>query len=159
MAFASDKVLTIHFTIKDDKGIVQDSTEGQPPYSFIASSDQMFQKVEEALSGMEAGDKKTLDLAPADAYGEYDEDFVKVTDPSHFPDGAELKEGMTFLTMVEEQESPVTIKKVEENEITIDFNHPLAGKRLDMEVELVEVRDATKEELEAGHIHGEGCSH
>lgn len=159
MAIAADKVVTIHFTIKDDKGIVQDSTKGQPPYSFIASSDQMFQKVENALSGMKAGEKKTLVLEPADAYGEYDEDFVKVTDPSHFPDGADLKEGMTFLTVVEEQETPVIIKKIEESGITIDFNHPLAGKNLDMEVELVEVRKATEDELENGHIHGEGCSH
>ena len=159
MALTPDKVATIHFTIKDDKGIIQDSTEGQPPYSFICSSGQMFQKVEEALASIKPGDKKTLKLAPADAYGDYDKDFIKVTDPSHFPDGAELKEGMTFLTMVEEQETPVTIKKIEENAITIDFNHPLAGRTLDMELELIEVRNATKEELEHGHVHGEGCSH
>ena len=159
MAFADDKVLTINFTIKDEKGMVQDTTEGQPPYSFIASSNQMFEKVEETLSEMKVGEKKNLILTPADAYGEYDEEFVKITEPSHFPEGVELKEGMTFLTMVEEEETPVTIKKVEDNEITIDFNHPLAGKSLSMEVELLEVRDATEEELEHGHVHGEGCNH
>ena len=159
MLIAADKVATIHFKITDEKGLVQDSTEGQPPYSFIGSSDQMFPAVEKKLSEMEVGSKETLDLDPIDAYGEYDEDYVKVTDRAHFPEGVELKEGMTFLTQQEDEEVPVTIKKVDEAEITIDFNHPMAGQKLKIDLELLEIRDATKEELESGHIHGAGCSH
>ena len=159
MLIAADKVATIHFTITDEKGLVQDSTEGQPPYSFIGSSDQMFPAVEEKLAGMEIGSKATLNLEPAEAYGEYDEDYVKVTDRAHFPDGVELKEGMTFLTQQEDEEVPVTIKKVDEAEITIDFNHPMAGQKLKIDLELLEIRDATKEELDSGHIHGAGCNH
>ena len=159
MPIAADKVATIHFTITDEKGLVQDSTEGQPPYSFIGSSGQMFPAVEEKLAGMEIGSKATLNLEPAEAYGEYDEEYVKVTDRAHFPEGVELKEGMTFLTQQEDEEVPVTIKKVDEAEITIDFNHPMAGQKLKIDLELLEIRDATKEELESGHIHGAGCNH
>lgn len=159
MLIATDKVATIHFTITDEKGLVQDSTEGQPPYSFIGSLDQMFPAVEEKLAGMEVGSKATLSLEPAEAYGEYDEDYVKVTDRAHFPDGVELKEGMTFLTQQEDEEVPVTIKKVDEAEVTIDFNHPMAGQKLKIDLELLEIRDATKEELDSGHIHGAGCNH
>lgn len=159
MLIAAGKVATIHFTITDEKGLVQDSTEGQPPYSFIGSSDQMFPAIEKKLSEMEIGSKATLSLEPAEAYGEYDEEYVKVTDRAHFPDGVELKEGMTFLTQQEDEEVPVTIKTVDEAEITIDFNHPMAGQKLKVDLELLEIRDATKEELDSGHIHGAGCNH
>jgi len=159
MSIAADKVATIHFTITDEKGLVQDSTKDQPPYSFIGSSDQMFPAVEKKLSEMEIGSKANLSLEAIDAYGEYDEDYVKVTDRAHFPDGVELKEGMTFLTQQEDEEVPVTIKKVDEAEITIDFNHPMAGQKLKVDLELLEIRDATEEELTSGHIHGAGCNH
>lgn len=154
-----DKVATIHFTIKDEKGIVQDSTKNQPPYSFLGSSGQMFPRAEEMLAGMEVGEKVALTLEPADAYGEYDEDAVQITAREHFPEGVELKEGMTFLTMQGEHEVPVIIREVDEKKVTIDFNHPLAGKRLEMEMELLEIRDATEEEMAHGHVHGPGCSH
>ncbi len=154
-----DQVATIHYTMKDEKGIVQDSTKGQHPYSFLGSSGQMFSRVEEMVAGMKAGEKSNISLEAADAFGEYDEDAVRVTERSHFPEGAELKEGMTFLTQQQGHEVPVIIKKVEENEVSIDFNHPMAGQKIDMEVELVELRDATEEEMENGHVHGPGCSH
>jgi len=157
MTISANKVATIHFTIRDDKGIVQDSTEGQPPYSFIGSSGQMFARVEEKLAEMAKGEKASLRLEAAEAYGEYDKDSQMVTLREHFPEGAELKEGMTFLTMVEGQETPVIIKKIEGDDVTIDFNHPLAGRALDMEVELIDLRDATEEELAHGHVHGGDC--
>ena len=97
MSIAANKVATIHFTITDEKGMVQDTTKDQPPYSFLGSADQMFSAVEKKLSEMEIGSKATLNVEAVDAYGEYDEDYVKVTDRAHFPDGVELKEGMTFL--------------------------------------------------------------
>lgn len=159
MAIDSNKVATIHYKITDEKGVVQDSTEGQNPYSFLGSSDHMFAKVEEKLSTMEAGEKATVELEAAEAYGEYYEEGVKVTAKSNFPEGVELKEGMTFLTQQDGHDVPVTVKKVEEENVTIDFNHPLAGQKLKMEVELIEIRDATEDEMSHGHVHGPGCSH
>ena len=134
MSIKSNKVATIHYKIKDEKGIVQDSTEGQHPYSFIGSSDHMFPRVEEQLATMEAGEKATLDLEAGEAYGDYYDEGVKVTAKTNFPEGAELKEGMTFLTQQDGHDVPVTITKVEEENVTIDFNHPLAGQKLSMEL-------------------------
>ena len=159
MSIESTKVATIHYKITDEKGIVQDSTEGQHPYSFIGSSGHMFSKVEEKLATMAPGEKATIELQPAEAYGEFIEEGVKITDRSNFPKGAELKEGMTFLTHQDGHDVPVTIKKIEEENVTIDFNHPLAGQKLKMEMELIEVRDATEDEMAHGHVHGPGCSH
>lgn len=159
MYINEDKVATIHFTIKDEKGIVQDTTKGQPPYSFLGSSGQMFPNVEEKLAGMKAGEKESMLLEPADAYGDYDKNAVKITARSHFPEGVEIKEGTTFLTQQQGHEVPVIIKKIENDEVTIDFNHPLAGQKLEMDFELVELRDATEEELTHDHAHGPGCSH
>lgn len=159
MTFGPDKVATIHFTIKDEKGTIQDSTKGQTPYSFLCASDQMFPLVEEKIAEMEVGGKASLALEPSEAYGEYNKDAVKVTARSHFPKSAELKEGMTFLTRQQGDEIPVIIKKVEEETVTIDFNHPLAGQKLEIEFELLEIREATEEEINHGHVHGAGCNH
>ena len=159
MSLDPTKVATIHFTIKDDKGIVQDSTKGQPPHSFIGSTGNMFERVEEKIAHMKVGESATLTLEPAEAYGEYDKEAVKATARDNFPKGAELKEGMTFLTQMQGHEVPVIIKQVDDKEVTIDFNHPLAGRKIEMEIELLELRDATEEELASGHVHGEGCSH
>jgi len=159
MSIESNKVATIHYKITDEKGIVQDSTEGQHPYSFIGSSDHMFPKVEEKLATMKAGEKATIELEAAEAYGEFFDEGVKITAKSNFPEGAELKEGMTFLTQQDGHDVPVTIKKIDGDDVTIDFNHPLAGQKLKMDLELIELRDATEEEMKDGHIHGPGCSH
>ena len=141
MLIAADKVATIHFTITDEKGLVPDSPAGTPTSSFIGSLYQMFPAVEEKLAGMEVGSKATLSLEPAEAYGEYDEDYVKVTDRAHFPDGVELKEGMTFLTQQEDEEVPVTIKKVDEAEVTIEI-YDILGRK---------VKTLTQTERQAGY--------
>ena len=161
MSIGPNQVVTIHFTIKDSRGAIVDSTDGQDTYSFMTDSQQMLPKVEEVIDGMEIGSKTTTVLPPADGYGEYRKDNVMVTARAEFPEGVELKEGMTFLTMREGCETPVTIKKVNGEDITIDFNHPLAGETLTFDVELLDVRDATPEELadDGCTDHGCGCGH
>ena len=159
MSIPNNKVATIHYTTKLESGKVEESTIGQHPYSFIGSSDQMFQKVEDGIADMNVGEKKTIVLAPEDAYGKYFEESCQVTERSNFPADAGLKEGLTFLTMQQGHEVPVRVTKVEGDDITIDFNHPLAGKSITFEFELLDLRDATEEEMKAGHIHGPGCSH
>ena len=160
MTIPNNKVASIHYTTKLESGKVEESTIGQHPYSFLGSSDQMFQKVEDRIAAnMKVGDKETIVLAPEDAYGQYFEEGCKVTRRDNFPKDAELKEGLTFLTMQEGHEVPVRVTKVEGDDVTIDFNHPLAGESISFELELLELRDATDEEMKEGHIHGPGCSH
>ncbi|MBE9503457.1 MAG: peptidylprolyl isomerase [Proteobacteria bacterium] len=157
MTSQANQLITIHFTIKDEKDNVVDSTEGQQPYSFLSGTHQMFPKVEEKIGQMEIGSKISMDLSPDDAYGEYDENGLKSTARSGFPDGVELKEGMTFLTQQDGVEAPVTIKKVESENVTIDFNHPMAGQAVVCDVELIDIRAATEEELSGQHAHEGGC--
>lgn len=157
MTLQVNKLITIHFTIKDEKNNVVDSTDGQQPHSFLSGTHQMFPKVEEKIAQMEIGSKISMNLSPADAYGEYDENGLKITARSGFPDGVELKEGMTFLTMQDGFEAPVTIKKVESENVTIDFNHPMAGQSVVCDVELLGIRGATEEELGGQHEQGGGC--
>ena len=161
MSIGPNQIVTTHFTIKDAKGSVVDSTSGQEPYSFLSYSHQMLPKIEEILDGMEVGTRTTTVLAPADGYGEYRKDKVVVTPRSGFPKGVELKEGMTFLTMRGGYETPAIIKHIDGDDVTVDFNHPLAGETVTFEVELLGVRDAIPEELadEGCHEHGCGCGH
>lgn len=158
MTTLTNKLITIHFTIKGEKGNLIDSTVGQEPYSFLSDSQQMFPKVEEKIGEMKVGDKLELTLSPEDAYGEHNEEAVQVTARAGFPGDAELKEGMTFLTKQGEQEVPVTIKKIEDENVTIDFNHPMAGQKVICELELISTRDATEDDKAAQHDHGDACS-
>ena len=158
MTTLSKKLHTIHFTLKGEKGNIIDSTEGQDPYSFLSDSQQMFPKVEEKITSMADGDKLELTLSPQDAYGEHNKEGVQVTPRAGFPSDAELKEGMTFLTKQGEQEIPVTVKKIEGENVTIDFNHPMAGQTVICEVELISSKDATEEDIASQHDHGDSCS-
>ena len=162
MSIGPNQIVTIHFTIKDSKGGVVDSTRDQEPYSFLTDSQQMFPKIEEIIDGMNIGSKSTTVLPPSDGYGEYLKDNVMITARTEFPKDVEVKEGMTFLTMRDGCETPVTIKRIDGENVTIDFNHPLAGETLTFDVELLDVRDATPEELEGDdgcHDQGCGCGH
>lgn len=159
MAIEPNQVVTINFTMKDTKGAIVDSTVGQEPYTFLSNSDQMLPKVEDVLRGMKVGNRSSVVLSPEDAYGVYEEDAVMVAKRSDFLPDAELKEGMTFVTVDEGQEMPVTIKQIDGDDITLDYNHPLAGETLSFDLELLEVRDATPEELSQCHEHGCGCGH
>lgn len=161
MSIGPNQIVTINFTMKNASGVILDSTVGQEPYSFLSDSQQMLPKVEEIIGGMVIGGKATAVLPPEDGYGEYSKDDLMVTQRSDFPEGVELKEGMTFLSMREGCETPVTIKSIKGDDVTVDFNHPLAGETLSFELELLDVRDATPEELEdeGCHDHGCGCGH
>ena len=161
MTIESNKIVLIHYTIKDEKGNIQETTNDSRPYMFRASSDQMFPKVEQKLATMDVGEKVTINLNPADAYGEYNKEAVQITDISNFPKGAELKAGMTLLTQQQGQDVPIIIKNIEGSEVTIDFNHPMAGQKIAFEVELLEIRDVIVEEQSSSResSHDCGCSH
>ena len=176
MSIGPNQIVTINFTIKDKKGAIVDSTDGQAPYTFLSESYQMFPKIEEVIGGMNVGEKTSVTLKPADAYGEYRMDAVKVAKRSEFPQGVQLLEGMTLVTRKGGREIPVTIKKINGDDITIDYNHPMAGETLSFDLELLEKREATEEDFDDcgcgcgddhddhGHGHGHddhgcGCGH
>ncbi len=160
MSIKPNQVVTIHFTVKDEEGNVVDSTQDGQPFSFLSGRNQILPKLEEQIGEMIIGSKKEVKLTPQDAYGEYQDEAVQSVNRSDFPEGADLEEGMGFVAnMADGKQIPFVITRIAGDDITIDFNHPLAGKTLTFEVELLDVRDATPEELSHGHVHGPGAAH
>ncbi len=160
MAIEQNKVVTMNFTLKDDEGNVLDSTEKGGPFSYISGTNMVLPKLEEALSGMLIGSKKNLKLEAKDGYGNYNDDAIQVVGKENFPEDIVLEVGMEYMANSPDGvKMPFTISNVDGEEITIDFNHPLAGKNLNFDIELLNVRDATAEELSHGHVHGADGHH
>lgn len=106
------------------------------------------------------GSRKNVKLVAADAYGEYSEEANHTVNKDQFPEEANLEVGMSYLANSPEgRQIPFVITEVKEQDVTVDFNHPLAGKDLEFDVELVDVREATAEEMQHGHVHGPGGHH
>lgn len=160
MAITQNKVVTMNFTLTDDYGNVLDSTDTGGSFSYITGGNMVLPKLEEAVNGMLIGTKKSLKLNAADGYGNYNEDALQVVGKENFPEDFVLEVGMEYIASNPDGvQMPFTITKVDGEEITIDFNHPLAGINLNFDIELVDVRDATAEELNHGHVHGAGGHH
>ena len=157
MSIKPDQVVTIQYTVKDEDGKVVDATGEDNSYSFLSGQNQILPKLEETISEMLIGSTKTVVLSPEEAYGEYQDEAVQQVNRSDFPEGTQLDVGMSFVAnMADGKQLPFVITAVDGDDITIDFNHPLAGKTLTFEVKLIDVRDATPEELAHGHVHGPG---
>ncbi len=160
MSLELNKVISFNYVLKDEEGTVLDSTENKTPLTFLSGSNQILPKLEEALDGMLIGGKKNVKIDAANAYGEYDEKAVQNLKKEQFPPEAKLEEGMRYVANSPDGgQIPFVITEVKEEDITADFNHPLAGKDLEFDVELVDVRDATAEEMQHGHVHGPGGHH
>ena len=160
MGIESNKVVTINFTLKDSDGNVLESTENTESFSYISGNNQILPKLEDTVNQMIIGTKKDVVIKAAEGYGEYNEAAVQQIDKKEFPEDIKLEEGMRLIANSPDgKQMPFIINKIEENEVTVDFNHPLAGKNLEFNVELLDVRDATPEEMTHGHVHGPGGHH
>lgn len=160
MSVEMNKVITFNYTLKDETGTVLDSSENKEPLSYLNGTNTILPKLEETLNGMIIGSKKNVKLEAKEAYGEYKEDAVQTVKKDQFPPEAELTVGASYLANSPDgKQMPFIITEVEEQDVKVDFNHPLAGKDLEFNVELIDVRDATPEEMQHGHVHGPGGHH
>lgn len=161
MTITKNKVALIHYTLKDGSGEVLDSSEGHEPLAFIQGIGNIIVGLEEALEGKNSGDRITTTVGPEKAYGLRSDDNVHVVPLASFqPDGDEKVEvGMQVRVETNQGVSIAEVTKVEGEEVTLDLNHPLAGETLHFDVEVMDVRDATKDELDHGHAHGPGGHH
>jgi len=155
MIIEKDRVVSIDYTLRDNSGNLIDSSEGSDPLEYLHGNGNIIPGLEKALAGKKAGDKLTCSIAAADAYGERDDSLIFKVNKSEF-EGADIEVGMQFEAHGEEGAQIVTVVGIEGEEVTIDANHPLAGETLNFDVKVVDVREATSEELEHGHVHG-GC--
>ncbi|MBT8381090.1 MAG: peptidylprolyl isomerase [Ignavibacteria bacterium] len=160
MSVEMNKVIIFNYTLKDDTGSVLDSSENKEPLSFLSGSNTILPKLEKTLTGMIIGSKKNVKLSAEDAYGDYKEEAVQTVNKDQFPKEAQLTVGASYMANSPDgKQMPFVITEVKEQDITVDFNHPLAGKDLEFDVELIDVREATPEEMQHGHVHGPGGHH
>ena len=159
MQVADDMAVSIHYTLTNDAGEVLDSSEGSEPLNYLQGSGNIISGLDRAVLGKVVGDKFNVRIPAEHAYGEIEEDMVDVISREMFEGVDNLEVGMQFNADVSSGAGIVTIVAIEGDDVTIDGNHPLAGQALTFEVEVVDVRLATKEELSHGHIHGAGCHH
>jgi|TARA_B110000444_G_C18629782_1_gene496282 FKBP-type peptidyl-prolyl cis-trans isomerase SlyD len=148
-------VVLIHYVLTNDDKEVLDSSEGQDPLVYLHGTGHLIPGLEAQLLGKTAGDKLDVTVQPGDGYGEFNEELVQVV-PSDVFDGVEsIEPGMQFQTSNEDGSDgeTITVVSVENDEVTIDGNHTLAGVTLHFAVDIIEVREATAEELEHGHVH------
>ena len=152
---AKDTAVRFNYILKDESGNVIDQSQGEP-LAYLHGHNNIIPGLEKELEGKSAGDSLTAVIEPADAYGEYQEQAVQQVPRANFQGVDNIQPGMQFQSEAEGQVMLVTVTDVNEDTVTVDANHPLAGKKLSFDVEIVEVRAATEDELNHGHIHGTG---
>ncbi len=154
-----DVVVSIDYELTVD-GEVVDSSEGEEPLEYLQGHKNIIPGLERQLAGMRVGETRQVLVPAADAYGPLDPDAMVEIPRAEFPEDIPLE--MDLQLEVSDSEGEVRdarIVKIEENTITLDFNHPLAGQDLNFKVTVVDLRQPTAEELEHGHVHGEGHDH
>jgi FKBP-type peptidyl-prolyl cis-trans isomerase SlyD len=146
------RILTFHYTLKDERGRVVDTSQGSAPMPFIEGAGQIIDGLEEQLLQMTAGEKRTIVVPPERGYGLHEADLVQKIPKSRLP-VAELKVGDQFQTGPDRHAPVVTVAAIEGDEVLLDANHPLAGQQLHFDVELISTRTATPQEL--AQVQGE----
>lgn len=152
---SQDKVVGIHYTVKTAEGQLLDQSQEGQPLQFIFGRGMLIKGLENALAGKATGDKFNADIAPEDAYGERHDGLIQTVPRNLFGDNP-VEPGMQFRASTDHGEQSVIIVEVSDDEVTVDGNHPLAGKALSFDVEVIEVRDADQSELDHGHVHADG---
>src|SRR6056297_1282542 len=156
MQVQNDHVVSIDYTLKNDAGEVMDSSEQTGPMAYLHGHQNIIPGLEKALDDKAVGETLSVSIEPADAYGERNEEMIQTVPRSMFQGVDEIEPGMRFQAQTEGGVTVVTIKDVNGDEITLDGNHELAGETLHFDVEVKDVRPASAEELEHGHVHGPG---
>ena len=154
MQIAKDKVVTVDYTLTDDGGHVLDTSKGHGPLAYLHGVGGIIPGLEKALEGQTPGNQLNVKVEPHEAYGQRDESLVESVPRAAFKGIDKIEPGMQFQAKQGEHVRMVTIVGVDPENVRVDANHPLAGKTLNFDVKIVDVRDATKEELEHRHVHG-----
>lgn len=159
MEIADQRAVLMHYTLTNDRGEVLDSSSGGEPLAYLHGNGNIIPGLEKALAGKKAGDKLQVKVAPAEGYGERDERLIQQVPRRAFQGVQDIRPGMSFHAQGSHGPMQVTVTRVAGDMVTVDGNHPLAGESLNFDVEIVEVRAATAEEMAHGHVHGPGGHH
>ena len=159
MKIEKGRVVRMHYTLRDERGTTIESSQGREPMSYLHGYGHIIPGLERALDGSRAGLETTVTIAPQDAYGEKDPQAVIRAPREDFPDGLTLEPGVEVQAETPDGPITFTVVSVESDEAVLDANHPLAGRTLTFDVEVLEVREATADEIAHGHAHGAGGAH
>ncbi|MCX8049973.1 MAG: peptidylprolyl isomerase [Methylohalobius sp.] len=153
MQVSVNKVVSIHYTLRNDAGEVIDSSAGGAPLSYLHGVGNLIPGLERALEGKVVGDQVNVSIAPEEAYGERNEALIQIVPMWAFEGADKIEPGMQFQAQTPQGNRILTVVEVQEDQVVVDGNHPLAGETLHFSVEITSVREATEEELAHGHAH------
>ena len=159
MNISNGSVVLFDYTLTDDEKDIIDSSKDGGPLAYLHGEGQIVKGLEKAMEGRKAGDSFSITVAPEEAYGIYDPSKIATVPADQIEGGDELEEGMQLEASNDEGEQIVVVTKIEGDKVTLDGNHPLAGMTLHFDITIREVREATAEEIEHGHVHGPGGHH
>lgn len=161
MTIAENKVVSIHYKLIDaESGDLIETSKDRPPMAYLHGANNLIPGLEQALEGKTVGDELQVTIAPEDAYGPYHESGVQKVPLEALKDLEKIEVGVVLTANTENGPANLQIIEIDETEVTVDANHPLAGRTLIFDVSVEALRDATAEELEHGHAHGpEGHNH
>lgn len=149
------KVVTLHYKLTNEAGETLDSSQGSAPLDYLHGADNIVPGLEAALEGHRVGDRVTVTVPPERGYGVRDEEAVQTVPRRMFPADDDVTPGDEYVTKDEDgNPMPVWVVGADQESVTLDFNHPLAGETLSFDVTVVALREAAPEELEHGHPHG-----
>jgi FKBP-type peptidyl-prolyl cis-trans isomerase SlyD len=154
MQIAENHVVSMNYTLKDEKGNVLDTSEGKEPLDFLYGKGMIIPGLEKALEGKEKGASLKVTVEPEEGYGTYNEQAIGEVSKDNFQEGMEPKVGMQVQAQDPNGNVQIfTITEIKDETVMLDGNHPLAGQTLYFDVDIADVREATAEEIEHGHVH------
>lgn len=158
MQISKNSVVSIHYTLKDEKGEIIDTSDGKDPLDYLHGAGQIIPGLENELEGRSTGEEFSVVIEPEMGYGTREETLVYEVPKSEFEVPEEVEVGMQFRVGAEGGSMIMVVAGVHDDMVTLDGNHPLAGMNLAFDVSVAGVREATEEEIKAGqHVHGAGC--
>ncbi len=160
MHIAEQSVVSIHYTLTNDAGETLDTSDGREPLVYLHGAQNIIPGLENELTGKSVGDSFDVTIQPEEAYGTVNPELVQTVPHSAFEGVEKVEPGMQFQARGDDGETQViTVTEVADSGVTVDGNHPLAGQVLNFSVRVDEIREATEEEIEHGHVHGPGGHH
>lgn len=159
MQISTGKVVSIDYTLTDDKQQTLDSSEGGEPLVYLHGVGQLVAGLEKELEGKSAGESFKVTVSPAEGYGLRDDKKTGVIPKAQIQGAGDLQVGAQLQAQSPEGVQILTITKIDGDNVTVDANHPLAGENLNFDVTIRDVREATPEEVSHGHVHGPGGHH
>lgn len=155
MTIKENSAVSFHYTLTDDDGQTLDSSAGKDPLAYLHGAGNIIPGLESALEGKAVGDAMVVAVTAAEGYGEVQQELIQEVPRDAFQGVDSIEVGMQFEAQTGQGGNvPVTVTAVTDEVITVDGNHPLAGKNLNFDVSIEDIREATEEELEQGHING-----